>query len=147
MCNCRHPGPRRVWDGGSAPQFLTPLPRLPSLPWLPPLPPRVPKSLFLSSSIALQRPPHPWNRGAQFILCASCGLGEGRGAPVRAPAPPTPLSTEKHICFGQLFFNALPGTLILNNSIALGPLRALREDNLGPLGLVCPNLPETSIFG
>ncbi len=34
MCNCRHPGPRRVWDGGSEPRILPPLPRLPWLPWL-----------------------------------------------------------------------------------------------------------------
>ncbi len=35
LCNCRHPGPRRVWDGGSDPRVLPPLPRLPRLRWLP----------------------------------------------------------------------------------------------------------------
>ena len=31
MCNCRHPGPRCVWEVGSEPQFLAPLPWPPRL--------------------------------------------------------------------------------------------------------------------
>ena len=56
MCNCHHPGPRRVWDGGSEPEFLTPLARLcrlPRLRW------RVPKTqiLLLYASLQSSRPP------------------------------------------------------------------------------------------
>ena len=43
-----------------------------------------------------------------FVLCAGCGVGKGRGAPVQARAPRNQLSTEKHICFGRLFFVFLP---------------------------------------
>ena len=35
LCNYCHPGPRRVWEVGSEPQFLTPLRRLRWLPWRP----------------------------------------------------------------------------------------------------------------
>ena len=35
MCNYRHPGPRRVWEVGSEPQFLTPLRWLPVAPVAP----------------------------------------------------------------------------------------------------------------
>ena len=42
--NCRHPGPRHVWEVGSEPPFLTPLPWPPWPPWRPWLRSRVPKS-------------------------------------------------------------------------------------------------------
>ena len=56
LCNCRHPGPRRVWDGGSEPRILPPLPRLPWLPWLRW---RVPKTqiLLLYAILESLRPP------------------------------------------------------------------------------------------
>ena len=56
LCNCRHPGPRRVWDGGSEPRILPPLPRLPRLPWLPW---RIPKTqiLLLYAVLESSRPP------------------------------------------------------------------------------------------
>ena len=60
VSNSCHPGPRRAWDVGSELRVLPPLPRIPLLPLLPRLPPRVPKSLFSSNSITLQRPPPPW---------------------------------------------------------------------------------------
>ena len=44
-----------------------------------------------------------------FVLCAGCGGGKGRGAPVQARAPRKQLSTEKHTGFGRLFFAFLPG--------------------------------------
>ena len=45
-----------------------------------------------------------------FVLCAGCGVGKGRGAPVQARPPRKQLSTEKHIGFGRLFFLVfLPG--------------------------------------
>ena len=43
-----------------------------------------------------------------FVLCAGCGVGKGRGAPVQARAPRKQLSTEKHIGFGRLVFVFLP---------------------------------------
>ena len=43
-----------------------------------------------------------------FVLCAGCGVGKGRGAPVQARAPREQLSTEKHTGFGRLFFRFLP---------------------------------------
>ena len=49
MCNYRHPGPRRVWEVGSEPQFLTPLRRFPWLPW------RVPKTQILLCFTVHQR--------------------------------------------------------------------------------------------
>ena len=52
MCNYRHPGPRRVLEVGSEPQFLTPLPWLP---WLRRLPWRVPKTQILLCFTVHQR--------------------------------------------------------------------------------------------
>ena len=47
--NSRHPGPRRVWMGGSELQSLTPFP-VPPLPPLPPVPPVPnPESLIFSN--------------------------------------------------------------------------------------------------
>ena len=43
-----------------------------------------------------------------FVLCAGCGVGKGRGAPVQARAPRKQLSTEKHVGFGRLFSVFLP---------------------------------------
>ena len=53
LSNYRHPGPRRMWDGGSEPQFLPPLPSLPRLRW------RVPKTLklLLYASLQSSQPP------------------------------------------------------------------------------------------
>ena len=44
-----------------------------------------------------------------FVLCAGCGVGKGRGAPVQARAPRKQLSTEKHIGVGRLFFRVFAG--------------------------------------
>ena len=54
-----------------------------------------------------------------FVLCAGCGLGEGRGAPVQAGAPPKQLSMEKHICSGTLFSRFLPVGQILSLYVVL----------------------------
>ena len=45
--------------------------------------------------------------GYNLVLCAGAVVRKGRDAPVQAPAPPAPLSTEKHTCFGTLLFNVL----------------------------------------
>ena len=42
------------------------------------------------------------------MLCVYAGVGKGRGAPVYAITPRNQLSTEKHICFGRVFFVILP---------------------------------------
>ena len=61
MFNLRHPGPRRVWDGGSEPQFLTPLPP----PWWPRWPRRrIPETLKLLLYASLQS-----SRGPATLSC------------------------------------------------------------------------------
>ena len=83
-----------------------------------------------------------------FVLCAGCGLGEGRGAPVQAPAPPKPLSTEKHICFGALFFVFLP---VGAKRIVFTMKYALRDDRvfdiLAPKWRTVQDRPEETLGG
>ena len=61
MCNYRHPGPRPVWQVGSEPQFLIPLPP-PRWP-----PPRIPKTLklVLYASLKSSQGPATLSRDAQ----------------------------------------------------------------------------------
>ena len=100
-----------MWDGGSEPQFLTPLHLLPVAPVAPVAPAASSKNADL---IAIRVTSELATSSDTFVLCAGCGLGEGRGAPVQARAPPEQLSTEKHICFEQLFLQILAVGQILS---------------------------------
>ena len=102
--NSRHPGPRRMWEVGSEPQFLTPLRSFPSLPSLRSLRSRVPKTQILSLYAWVRRSRVSGIGHGIKKFCACVGVCEGHDAPVQAPARPAQLSMVKHICFGSLFF-------------------------------------------
>ena len=79
--NSRHPGPRRMWEVGSEPQFLTPLPSFPSLR---PLRSRIPKTQILSLYACVRRSRASGIGHGIKKLDACVGVCEGHDAPVQA---------------------------------------------------------------
>ncbi len=66
LCNCRHPGPRCVWDGGSESRVLTPLRLHPWQRWQRWHPWRIPNRAFYMCFISQNAPwppPNPPKRG------------------------------------------------------------------------------------
>ncbi len=126
LCNCRHPGPRRVWDGGSEPRILPPLPRLP---WLPR---RVPKTqiLLLYAILESSRPPseiwfwttlhHFWHTRSDFeqpsINFEGWPLGEPKavqGDPKGSQRSPrsSPMSIVWNLNLLKSWFLRFPGSI------------------------------------
>ena len=60
---------------------------------------------FLFTGTVLEAYPEKKNN---FSLCTGVGVREGRGAPVRAPAPPTQLLPVKHVVLEHDFFRNIP---------------------------------------
>ena len=55
---------------------------------------------FLCTGTVLEAYPEKTNN---FSLCTGVVVREGRGAPVRAPAPPAQLLSEKHMVLDHFF--------------------------------------------
>ena len=98
MCNFRHPGPRRVWDGGYEPRVLPPLPRLRLLRWLRW---RVPKTQILLLYASLQS-----SRGPRTLSCDAQAAELVRVAALPCTREHREINFhEKNTRFGRLFFH------------------------------------------
>ena len=101
MCNFRHPGPRRVWDRGSEPRVLPPLPPLQSLPRLRS---RVPQTQVLLLYASLQT-----SRGPRTLSCDAQAVELVRVAALPCTREHREINFhQKNIRFGILFFVLLP---------------------------------------